>query len=367
MAYFLVALVTLLGAPMAARAAFEVRGRFEPAQANTPIRIERELLEERIRRPVATTRVGADGSWSLRTDEGPGLFVLHVGDRSAPFVAADGDTLTAVLEGAAGVTLTGSRDHTLFRDYETMRTASLARHVLSVREAIARANQAADEASVARLTEDEVQGYIRHRRELNDFTLERLTGSAALYAASLRWDGDYRLADLRAQVDAYGRAQPGADIARRLQERIARFEAVALGAVAPELSGPTPDGGTLALSSLRRKYVLVDFWASWCAPCRLENRHYADLYAKYRSAGFEIFAVSVDQNGNGWKAAIAKDQASWLHVSDLTGWRTPLAAAYNVTALPASFLLDPEGRIIAKDARGPALAETLDKLFAAKR
>jgi hypothetical protein len=85
------------------------------------------------------------------------------------------------------------------------------------------------------------------------------------------------------------------------------------------------------------------------------------LYRQYRDRGFEIFAVSVDQHGAAWRGGIADDRATWLHISDLAGWRSPLAARYNVSALPASFLLDPEGRIIAKDARGDRLTALLAK------
>jgi peroxiredoxin len=95
----------------------------------------------------------------------------------------------------------------------------------------------------------------------------------------------------------------------------------------------------------------------------VENRHYVELYRRYRDAGFEILAVSVDQSGPAWKAAIAKDRATWRHLSDLTGWKTPLAAAYNVAALPASFLIDPTGKIIAKDLRGSRLTTELERVF----
>jgi peroxiredoxin len=164
-------------------------------------------------------------------------------------------------------------------------------------------------------------------------------------------------------VAAYAKLYPTDEMARLLTERIARFRAIAIGATAPDLAGPTPDGATLKLSSLRGRTVLVDFWASWCGPCRVENRHYVELYRRYRHAGFEILAVSVDQNGTAWKAAIAKDAATWRHISDLTGWKTPLAAAYNVAALPASFLIDPTGKIIAKDLRGLRLTKQLEQIF----
>lgn len=320
----------------------------------------RESLETRDVSPVAAATVH-DGRFSLEAPNGPGLFALRIDAVQTPFVAADDQTLTATLSAdAKAFTFSGSDDHNRFLAYEETRKASLARHVQSVRDAAKLARAANDQAEVDRLIEAEVAGYLIHRRELNDHTLAHLSNSAALYAASLRWDGDYRLDDLAAQVDAYAAAHPGADISRLLQERIARFRAVAIGAFAPDLSGPGPNGQVQTLRELRGRHVLVDFWAAWCAPCRQENRHYVDLYQRFHDKGLEILAVSVDQNEKAWKSAIQQDNATWRHLSDLTGWKSPLAARYNVAALPASFLLDPEGRIIAKDVRGPALDALLE-------
>jgi thiol-disulfide isomerase/thioredoxin len=140
-----------------------------------------------------------------------------------------------------------------------------------------------------------------------------------------------------------------------MEARIALFRATAIGALAPALAGAGPDGFPMALASLRGRHVLADFWASWCGPCRTENRHYGELLNQWRAAGFEILAVSLDENAAAWKAATAKDRVTWPQISDLRGWKSPLALSYGVTTLPASFLLDPEGRIVAKDVRGKAL------------
>ncbi len=348
--------VCLLAQGGALKAAFELTGELPAVYAAASAAVERESLEERSATRVASAPV-VSGRLHLRVDAEPGLFTLIIGDARVPFVAADGQSLrVSTAQDGETLRVDGAPDQALFAAYEAFRTESLGRLVLPVREAISNARTRAE---IERLTEDEVAAYTRHRRELNDFTLENLGGSPALYAASLRWDGDYRLDDLAVVVRDFSDRHPAIAISQLMEKRISGFRATAIGALAPELSGPTPEGGTISLADLRGKHVLVDFWASWCPPCRMENRHYTELYRRYKDAGFEILAVSVDHIEQAWKAAIAQDRATWLHLSDLGGWRTPLAAKFNVTALPASFLLDPEGRIIAKDARGERLAALL--------
>jgi len=350
------ALFTLVTASVV-HAGFDLSGRLPDSFSGRIATLEREWLEDRATEVVARVPV-ENGRFSLRADTEPGLFRLRVGADETTFVAGHDQTLNVTVEGNS-LRVAGGRDQDAFIAYEKVRTESLARLVLSVRQAIATARATGNEAEVERLTEAEVTGYQAHRRELNDFVLANLDDSIALYASSLRWDGDHRLEDLAAAVRTFERKYPSLQIARRMTARIERFEATALGAIAPDLSGPSPDGRTISLADLRGRYVLVDFWASWCPPCRIENRHYVDLYRNYRDRGFEILAVSVDQNGAAWRSGIAEDTATWLHISDLAGWKTPLAARYNVSALPASYLLDPSGKIIAKDARGDRLTALL--------
>ena len=174
------------------------------------------------------------------------------------------------------------------------------------------------------------------------------------------------MASLVEIADRLSKARPTHPQVQQFVNNLQRLQGVNEGAMAPEINLATPAGPTLALSSLRGKYVLIDFWASWCGPCRRENPNVVKTYATYKDKGFEIFGVSLDQNREAWLKAIETDKLVWKHVSDLQYWNSAGAQAYQVNSIPQTFLVDPTGRIIAKGLRGAALDNYLAKLFETK-
>jgi thiol-disulfide isomerase/thioredoxin len=145
-------------------------------------------------------------------------------------------------------------------------------------------------------------------------------------------------------------------------EYVDKMKRLSVGSEAPEIKLPTPDGKEIALSSLRGKIVMIDFWASWCGPCRKENPNVRNIYAKYHSKGFEVYSVSLDDNKAAWTKAIADDQLPWTHVSELKKWQSAVVPLYDIKGIPMTILLDKEGKIVAKNLRGEQLAEKVAEL-----
>lgn len=154
--------------------------------------------------------------------------------------------------------------------------------------------------------------------------------------------------------------------AQNIKKTLDLMLAVVVGKPAPKFSAKSPEGKLISLDESLGKVTIVDFWASWCAPCRKENPNVVALYNEYHSKGLNIIGVSLDQDAKKWKDAIAKDNLSWIHVSNLKYWDEPIGKQYGISSIPATFILDAKGNIVAKDLRGDALRAKVKELLDAK-
>ncbi len=156
---------------------------------------------------------------------------------------------------------------------------------------------------------------------------------------------------------------------KRIAEKVDAALATAEGSMAPDFTAPSPDGKEITLSKIKGKVTIVDFWAAWCGPCRKENPNIVKVYEKYHDKGLEILGVSLDGNPKqkdakqAWLNAIEKDGLTWNHVSNLNYFNGPVAKKYNIRSIPAMFILDSEGKIVAKNLRGPALEKKIAELL----
>lgn len=169
--------------------------------------------------------------------------------------------------------------------------------------------------------------------------------------------------DVQPLYDALSPEIKNSQKGKEIKKMIDTYAKVAVGKPAPDITQYTPDSSSLSLSSLKGKYVLIDFWASWCGPCRRENPNVLAAYNQFKDKGFTVFGVSYDVKKDRWKKAIADDHLNWNQVSDLRGWQNSTSAEYGIKAIPSNLLIDKNGVIVAKNIFGEKLVEKLKEVL----
>lgn len=198
-------------------------------------------------------------------------------------------------------------------------------------------------------------------RLIKQFALEHPKNIGGAYYVTTEYD--YNIAQLDSIYNGFDSTIKNNLYVKQIKEIIDATKRTAVGQLAPDFELKSLDGKQVSLSSFKEKYLFVDFWASWCAPCRAENPHIVKAWQKFKGNDFQILGVSLDEEKQDWISAIKKDKLTWQHVSDLKRWQSSVVPLYGIRAIPTNVLIDKEGKIIARDLHGGQLQKKLEKIF----
>ena len=290
--------------------------------------------------------------------EPTGAYIMVIGQRGAiPFMLENANI--TVNAGQAGLTVTGSEGQKIYGQFMAI-NATAQQEAMKLQQEYQAANgdqakmQAVQEAYAKLMTDAQAKEteLIKANPDSYVSTFVIVSGMGQMEYEQLK--ERYNLLGEKAKASAQGKA---------IAAQIAKLESTAIGQIAPNFTITTPEGESISLYDIKGKVKLIDFWASWCGPCRGENPHVVEIYKEYHPKGLEIFGVSLDNNKEAWVKAIADDGLVWKHGSDLKGWQSAPAQLYSVSGIPHTVLLDENNKIIAKNLRGDELKQKIAELL----
>jgi peroxiredoxin len=367
-------MVGLLSSSLAAHAQatkpFTITGKIEKATPGSFVYLESNAQPTR---RLDSVKVGAGNVFTLKNQvaDGGEVLVLNVGGgQKLALLLEGGETLNVVADGyrmdaktgqVGKSVVTGSKNMEYYEKLMALRT-DMEKRVATWNKQVAAATEKKDNKRIAQIEQEYNTAEQEVVNKVKAILPEMGTSLVSLFALNfVNIDTDFDTYEALAQ--RFQKENPNSPHAKSLIGRVARIKGVMVGSAAPEITLSDTTGNAVALSSLRGKYVLIDFWASWCGPCRAENPNVVRMYNKFKDKGFTIYSVSLDKTKADWERAIRNDNLPWTHVSDLKFWQSAAAQQYGVQAIPATFLLDKEGKIIAKNLRGEALEQKLEEIL----
>ncbi|MFC4872656.1 redoxin domain-containing protein [Negadavirga shengliensis] len=312
---------------------------------------------------VDTIHVGKNGKFDYKLElEGPNFYELDLmGEKNVRLALYDEDVDITYDFSNDNLETEGSRDSQLLLKIDEL-TLRYQEEGNELNTGFYEAMADRDQETIRAIQEKAMQLEINHANRIKTAISEMEGSFAALAGLGMlnpRTDFNY----LDSVIVVLGERYPDMRLIHSWKQELEEMRALSIGQPAPEISLPNPEGELVSLSGLRGKYVLIDFWAGWCKPCREENPNVVRLYNKYKDKGFEVFGVSLDRTKEMWLKAIEEDGLEWTQVSDLKYFNSDAAATYQINAIPATYMIDPDGNILAKDLRGKTLENKLAELF----
>ena len=342
-----------------------VTGSFPENFSGKSIQLTLINYETRNDKVVQEVQIGQDGKFSLTISlKEPEIYDLAVDNSSfVQVLAKPGDKINLTISNGL-IQVTGSKETQYLIDYEANRKKVFNKYLKRTYDSSAVAVKSGDKERIEYWNMEHEKASENYKAELAQWVEQPFfINSLAAIHHSIRWNSEADTALMDQMVSFFQKNYPNYDLTRQLVNKVNATKRIAIGAIAPGFVSTDTAGEKVDLKAYRGKYTFVEFWASWCPPCREESPTLVRLYNEYKDKGFTILSVSIDKNTTQWKNAIRHDGYTWGNVCDLNGYGGPTAALYTVTAIPNSFLLDKNGRIIAKNLRGKVLESKLAELM----
>lgn len=351
--------------PQNERTGARIAGKVKFPQAGAMIKLE--MLGDEGMQVIDTLELASDSTFQTQVDINEPAFLRlnFFGKQVVPLVVSGNDVDIFVEAEAysaqAPVKVSGSVDTEFFEKAGRM-NAKFQSDVQLLNNEYVQAMTSGNTEAASKLREQYRKVELDFNRDMKSLIWSMGNSVSAIFALNYL-DSENQFPFMDSLAIRFKSELPHSRFTGELVERVESMRRLAVGSEAPEIRLPNPEGQEISLSSLRGKYVLIDFWAAWCRPCREENPNVLASYLKYKDKGFEILGVSLDRTKEAWVKAIEDDGLIWKHVSDLQYFNSEAAQSYQINAIPATYLIGPDGKIVGKNLRGESLNQKLAEIF----